>query len=116
MKKHSYRAVEVKSVNVPRLREQLGEQEQVVLGVDLAKERPYAAFWVRGEVALTVKWRQPQETEAFVELLVGLGAARVEVAVEPTGSYGDALRWRLWAAGIKVYRVSAKRSHDAAEG
>jgi transposase len=35
--------------------------------------------------------------------------------MEPSGSYGDPLRRLLWEAGIRVYRVSGKRSHDAAE-
>ena len=35
--------------------------------------------------------------------------------MEPSGSYGDAFRHFLWGRGIPVYRVSAKRSHDAAE-
>jgi transposase len=37
------------------------------------------------------------------------------VAMEPSGTYGDPLRSLLWEAGVPVYRVSAKRSHDAAE-
>jgi transposase len=35
--------------------------------------------------------------------------------MEPSGTYGDALRWQLSLAGIDVYRVSPKRVHDAAE-
>ena len=115
MKKRTYRAVEVKSVNVEKLREQLAGQK-VVVGVDMAKETPYAALRDEaGEVVLTVKWRQPQETREWVRLLQSLEAREVEVALEPSGSYGEPLRWQLWAAGIRVYRVSPKRSHDAAE-
>jgi transposase len=35
--------------------------------------------------------------------------------MEPSGVYGDALRWQLLAAGIDVYRVSPKKSKDMSE-
>ena len=35
--------------------------------------------------------------------------------MEPTGTYGDSLRYRLGAQSIPVYRVSNKHVHDAAE-
>lgn len=35
--------------------------------------------------------------------------------MEPSGTYGDALRELFQARGVTVYRVSPKRSHDAAE-
>jgi transposase len=66
-------------------------------------------------VQVTVKWNRLWESRQFVELLQGLGCRSVEVAMEPSGAYGDPLRSLLWEAGISVRRVSAKRSHDAAE-
>ena len=49
--------------------------------------------------------------------LVGLIAARgpVRVAMEPSGTYGDALRQALSDRGIALQKVGAKRSHDYAE-
>ena len=38
-----------------------------------------------------------------------------EIAMEPSGVYGDAVRAMLCADGLGVFRVSPKRSHDAAE-
>jgi transposase len=35
--------------------------------------------------------------------------------MEPSGSYGDALRHQLRGLGASVYRVGSKRTHDAAE-
>lgn len=35
--------------------------------------------------------------------------------MEPSGVYGDPLHWLLDKAGIAVFRVNPKRSHDAAE-
>lgn len=40
---------------------------------------------------------------------------RVEVASEPTGTYGDALNYQMHLAGLALYRVSPKKTHDAAE-
>jgi transposase len=63
-----------------------------------------------------VKWTPPQQTRALVEALVTtFGAARLEVVMEPSGTYGDALRALFVDAGVKVYRISPKRVHDAAE-
>lgn len=115
MKKGTYRAVQVKDVNVKKLAEAV-EGGRVVFAVDIAKEVQYAAVVseARG-VLVTVKWKQPQETREVVAWLGQLGAERVDVAMEPSGTYGDALRGQLLGAGYAVYRVSGKRVHDAAE-
>jgi len=115
MKKRTYRGVEVKKVNQDRLREALRGKDLVV-GVDVGKEVCFGSLRGGGqEVQLTVKWKSPWENRSFVEWLGGLGCRSIEVVMEPSGSYGDPLRRLLWEAGVRVYRVSPKRSHDAAE-
>ena len=115
MKKRTYRAVEVKKVNQKRWAESLAGKELVV-GVDEGKEACFASLRGEGrDVLMTVKWKSPWEDRQFVEFLGGLRCSSIEVAMEPSGSYGDPLRRLLWEAGIPVYRVSGKRSHDAAE-
>jgi len=115
MKKRTYRGVEVKKVNQPRLAEALAGRDLVV-GVDVGKEVCFGSFvGAEQEVLVTVKWKSPWEDRMFVEWLGGLGCRSIEVVMEPSGSYGDPLRSLLWGAGIRVYRVSPKRSHDAAE-
>jgi transposase len=115
MKKRTYRGVEVKKVNQARLAEALAGRDLVV-GVDVGKEVCFGSLvGAEQEVLVTVKWRSPWEDRTFVEFLGGLGCRTIEVAMEPSGSYGDPLRSLLWEAGIRVYRVSPKRSHDAAE-
>jgi transposase len=105
----------VKEVKVEKLRETVAGQK-VTVAVDNAKEVPVAAVMKKAdEVLVTMKWKQPSQTREVVELLGSLGASCVEVAMEPSGTYGDALRAQLWAAGMEVYRVSAKRVHDLAE-
>ena len=51
----------------------------------------------------------------FVEMMKDLPVMSLEVAMEPTGTYGDPAREMFWEEGIPVYRVSPKRTHDAAE-
>jgi transposase len=115
MKKRTYRGVEVKKVNQARLAEALAGRD-VVAGVDVGKEVCFGSLvGAEQEVQATVKWKSPWEDRTFVEFLEALGCRSIVVAMEPSGSYGDPLRSLLWEAGIRVYRVSPKRSHDAAE-
>ena len=115
MKKRTYRAVEVKKVNQQRLAETLAGKDLVV-GVDVGKEVCFGSLvGAEQEVQVTVKWKSPWEHRQFVEFLGGLGCRSIAVVMEPSGSYGDPLRRLLWEAGIRLYRVSPKRSHDAAE-
>ena len=115
MKKRTYRGVEVKKVNRERLAEAVAGKDLVV-GVDVGKEVCFGSLrGARQEVEMTVKWKSPWENREVIEFLQGLGCRSITVVMEPSGSYGDPLRSLLWEAGIAVYRVSAKRSHDAAE-
>ena len=114
MKKRTYRGVEVKKVNRATLGEALAG-EDLVVGVDVGKEVCFGSLVGAEGVQVTVKWKGLWESRDFVELLRGLGCRSIEVAMEPSGTYGDPLRSLLWEAGVPVYRVSAKRSHDAAE-
>jgi transposase len=56
------------------------------------------------------------EIPELVERLKQLGQGRqLRLALEPSGTYGDALRQALHAAGIAVERISPKAAHDYAE-
>jgi transposase len=69
-----------------------------------------------GDRLALLKWRHPVETRAFLETLLGAVAAdRLEVILEPTGTYGDVLRWQFEQAGVAIYRVETKHVHDARE-
>ena len=58
-------------------------------------------------VETIVKWKHPLESEAFLTLVSALAkATKVDVAMEPSGVYGDALRAALSDRGISVFRVS----------
>lgn len=117
MSKRRYRATHVKHVRLEQLADSLSGR-RVVVGVDIAKEAMVAAVMDDNrDVQVTVKWSHPTETSQFIGLVTALGEASggLEVAMEPSGVYGDALRWQLLRTGFTVHRVSPKRSHDMAE-
>lgn len=115
MGKRIYRAVSVKQVDVEKLAKTEG---RLVLGCDAAKELWYGV-WMdeQSEVLRTMRWDLVREYAELMQLLQQLREAGVEVdvAVEPTGTYADALVGRLLDAGFDVYRVSAKHAHDYQE-
>ena len=64
----------------------------------------------------TLKWTHPEQTRELGEhLLQAVAAQRLEVVMEPSGTYGDALQRYLTGLGLAVYRASPKRVHDVAE-
>lgn len=117
MAKRRYRSVEIKKIQASRLVEAI-EGDRVVVGVDVAKEDLYASVMdMRQRVHAIVRWKHPQQSRTWIKFVGELGAdgRTVEVVMEPSGVYGDALRWALHKAQIPVFRVNPKRSHDAAE-
>jgi hypothetical protein len=116
MSKRRYHAVKVKKIDAAAVRSEVGSGRAVV-GIDVAKEEFFSAVMDEQQrVVVTVKWKHPDESPAFVEWVSQLGqGGGVEAVMEPSGTYGDALRMSLLAKGLGVFRVNAKRSHDAAE-
>ncbi len=117
MNKRRYRTTEVNQVNSKRVAEQGGGQ-RVVFGVDVAKE-DFVGTLLKPDrsVLKTIRWSHPPQTPELLQGLLAhlLGARALEVAMEPSGTYGDALPWQLIRHEVAVYRVSPKRVHDSAE-
>jgi len=115
MSKRKYRAVQVKDVSTSQLKESLVGRS--VVAIDVAKEDFFAAVMdALREVRVTVKWKHPVQSDEFVRFVSAVAeSVELDIAMEPTGVYGDALRARLCTAGHEVYRVSPKRAHDMAE-
>jgi transposase len=117
VKKRIYRKIPVKSIARGRLVSEVSGG-RVVFAVDVAKTDMVASV-VEGDgrVVVTLAWQHPEENQAVLELLreLGAGGISVEAAMEPSGNYGDVLRHQLERAGVPVFRVSGKRTHDAAE-
>lgn len=117
MNKHRYHAIELKQVDWELIARQTAEQERVVFAVDVAKDDFVGGLMSTDRTLVEmVKWTHPQQTRALVEAVVAaFGPARLEVVMEPSGTYGDALRALFVDAGVRVFRISPKRVHDAAE-
>ena len=116
MKKRRYKATNVKRVNWERIGAQT-QGQRIIFGTDVAKEDFFAVLMKADHSVIeTLKWVHPQQTRALVaHLLDDLKGAHLEVAMEPSGTYGDALRGYLSERGVSVYQVSPKRVHDVAE-
>lgn len=117
-KKIQYRAVDVQQISLETLLEEFQPSARVVVGVDVAKRKFLASLTdAQGEVRCLVRFEHPAQTSAFVNLLDGLQTAgrAVEAVMEPTGTYGDPLRYQLGLRSIPVFRVNNKHVHDAAE-
>jgi transposase len=115
MSKYKYRATKFQQVKWERVREQFADG-RLVLTIDVAKEDMYSVLMKPDKTVIeTISWRHPHETRAFLKEVVAHGVHRMEAVLEPSGTYGDALRRLLVEAGVTVYRVSPKRVHDAAE-
>jgi transposase len=115
MKKRTYRSVPVKKLKVEKLSEEWRDA-RLVFGVDAAKETFFGALMDEEKrVRQIVKWDHLSESREIVELLSSLPVSSLEVAMEPTGTYGDPLRGLFEAQEVGVHLVSAKRVRDARE-
>ena len=116
MSKHRYQTTDVKQVNWSAVRSRAGE-ERIVFAVDVAKE-DFVGVLMKADrsVIKTVKWKHPEQTRDLIKGIVEIvNPERLEVVMEPSGSYGDPLRRKFNVLGIQVYLTSPKRVHDAAE-
>jgi transposase len=116
MKKHRYSAKNIKQADWKQVSSQtMGRR--IVFSVDVAKNNFFGVLMQEDlTVSATLKWMHPEQTRALGEhLLKDVQAERLEVVMEPSGTYGDALYRHLKDLGLPVYRVSPKRVHDAAE-
>jgi transposase len=112
----TYRGVQIKSLDRPRLLASI--TGAVVVSIDVAKAAFAAAFvLLTGTLLRIVRFEHPTETSAFLELLDAIKqrAIAVTVLMEPTGTYGDALRYQLGLRGHAIRMVQPKRTHDARE-
>lgn len=117
-KKIQYRTLDVDQISVETLQQTFAEGTRVVAGVDVAKRKFVAALCsADGDAQIIVRFEHPRQTGTFVSLLADLQAAgrTVEGVMEPTGTYGDPLRYQLGLRSVPVFRVNNKHVHDAAE-
>ena len=116
MKRKAYRSTEVKQVRL-ELVLRVAPPGPVTVGLDVGKFEIYVVVrWADGTFERPWKVANPSEVEFLVGVLRVLAVARVVmVAMESTGTYGDALRGKLSAAGLVLQRVGGKAASDYAE-
>lgn len=117
-KKRTYRAVDVQSLKLVEVLAAFAVGATVVVALDVAKRKFLCALAsASGEVEVLLRFEHPLQTELFTLLLEQLIAEgrKVVAVMEPTGTYGDAVKYQLMRRGIDVYRVSTKHVHDLAE-
>ena len=117
-KKRTYKASRVQQVQVAELLPLL--VAGCIVALDVAKQKfAVALATLTGEVVKLLRFDHPTETGDFLRLVETLRAGvkenRVMAAMEPTGTYGDAVRLQLMRAGVNVQMVSPKRTHDSQE-
>ena len=116
MSKKAYRATDVNDVNWDQLargREGMG----ISLGVDVGKCSLWPVCrWADGRFERPWRVKNPQEVPTLIALVKQMSVGRkLMVAMESSGTYGDALRQALADNKIEVQRVSGKAAHDYAE-
>jgi transposase len=116
MSKKAYAATRVNHVEVAEL---LAGRDGVAatVGIDVGKYELLAVCrWATGQFTRPWRVHNPSELGVLVALLQQVRADRkLVVALEPSGTYGDALRQALADHGFVVHRVSTKAAHDYAE-
>ena len=94
MKKRTYRAKNVNKINWDKVTEQLSG-EAGVFAIDVAKAKQYALLTNAGNsVSELIWWNHPEQTYEVLTALKCL-ACPLDVVMESTGTYGDALRYQL---------------------
>lgn len=116
MRRRVYSGRAVKDVRIEELLRGR-EGRPVWVGSDIGKyEMSLVVHWGEGQFERPWKVRNPFEIREAISLLKGLALGReTTIAMEPSGTYGEAFRQALWDAGLTVHRVNPKISHDYAE-
>ncbi|MFZ0780211.1 MAG: transposase [Candidatus Sulfotelmatobacter sp.] len=116
MKREAYRAVNVKQVFIePLVADKAGLTADV--GIDVSKSDLLAVLrWSDSRFERPWRVKNPEEIPDLIHRLQPLAEGRsLTIALESTGTYGDALRQALTDAKLSAHRVSGKAVHDYAE-
>jgi transposase len=116
-RKNPYSLVDVNEISIQVLaRDRFGQR--AVVGVDVAKaELVMCVVWPDRMFERPWRVKSPEQLRLAMSKLLELKqSCPVIVAMESSGTYGDAFRQALDDAGISVERVSAKAVKDDSEG
>lgn len=95
-RKRTYQTVDVEALDVVAVLSLL--TLGCVIAIDVAKTKFVAALaTATGEVLRLLRFEHPRQTGAFLRLVETIRDAKLEphVVMEPTGTYGDAIRYQL---------------------
>jgi transposase len=115
-KKRTYSSESVETVRLEVLLPLL--MAGCIVALDVAKKKFVVAVTdLAGEVLKLIRFEHPVQTRTFLEvvdaIVTTVGVDKVKAAMEPTGTYGDAIREQLEQRGIAVWMVSPKKTYDA---
>ncbi len=112
MNKRTYRTKNVSKINWSQVKEQLSGAT-AVFALDVAKTKQYALLTNDdASVSEGLWWNHPEQTPELLKGLESLGCP-VDVIMESTSTYGDALRYQFRRSGFGVYQINAKWVYDA---
>jgi transposase len=116
MRSRAYRASRVNQVDLDPLL-QGRDGLALTIGTDIGKfELLVVCRWADGRFERPWRVANPSDLPTLVTLLRQLAVGRpLVVAMESSGTYGDALRQALADQHLAVQRVSGKAAHDYAE-
>lgn len=116
--RRAYKRVRVNSLDVVALVALAKAEKSAVLGLDVAKSEIVACLrWDSGSFERPWSISNPCEIDELVKHLKFLASHGValKIALESTGTYGDAVRLKLTNAQLPVLRVSGKGVSDYRE-
>ena len=114
MNKHSYRSINVKHINWQEVEQSVNQN--CIFAIDIAKTQQFGLLMDKDrQVHTQINWQHPQETPKVLAGLQQLGIKLEGIVMEPSGVYGDTLRYLFNQLDYPVYKASPKRVHDAAE-
>ena len=116
--RRAYKRVKVNSLDRVSLAAIAKTEKSAVLGLDIAKSEIVACMrWHSGEFERPWSIANPCEINELVKICQSLihDGLDLKVAMESTGTYGDAVRHALTTAKIAVFRVSGKGVSDYSE-
>lgn len=115
MKAVNYSSVHINSIDQKELDSQL-RGDTLIMGLDVAKKKEYAAIEDEtGKGIGVIRWNHPRESRKFARFVDRLKPSKVQMVMEPTGSYGDPIRHMAYRRGWEVWKMASKRVGDAKE-
>lgn len=107
--RRAYKRDKVNSVDVNAVYARGEQVKSAVIGLDIAKEEIVACLrWGMDSYERPWSVSNPSEINVLTEILISLRSKGIElkVAMESTGTYGDAVRLVSTKNQFQVYRVS----------